>query len=175
MNLAGQTYQLWGSQKEVFKFLIIVPRSPESKQRPTWLDLIPISAFLFWSVCEISYQIGTKNEKYKWNPTKIMNEWLVIFSQKKTVCFFPLSRKKTKTKILDFEWMNDQRSFPRKKNGTFAQGDKYFWDPKRWILEGVFEIKKLFLGEDIRPKEIKLGPRRGPPKGWSIPPGDKKN
>ena len=33
------------------------------------------------------------------------------------------------------------------------------------ILEGVFEIKKLFLGEDIRPKDIKLGPHRGSPNG----------
>ena len=50
---------------------------------------------------------------------------------------------------------------------------KKSWYQKRSILEGVFEIKKVFLGEDIRPKEIKLGPRRGPPKGWSRPPGDK--
>ena len=37
----------------------------------------------------------------------------------------------------------------------------------------MFLKSKQFLGEDVRPKEIKLGPGRGPPKGWFIPPGDK--
>ena len=32
--------------------------------------------------------------------------------------------------------------------------------------------KKLFVGENIRPKEIKMGLRRELPKGLSIPPGN---
>ena len=40
------------------------------------------------------------------------------------------------------------------------------------MLEGVFELKKLFSREDIKEKETQMGPHRGSPKGWS-PPGDK--
>ena len=42
---------------------------------------------------------------------------------------------------------------------------KNFVNQKRSILEGVFEIKKLFLGGTIKEKEINLGPHRGSPKG----------
>ena len=34
---------------------------------------------------------------------------------------------------------------------------KYFWDSKKWILQGVSEMKKVFLGEIKRVKENKLG------------------
>ena len=36
---------------------------------------------------------------------------------------------------------------------------------KRPAEYGVFEIKKLLLGPEIKQKEIKLGPHTGPPKG----------
>ena len=67
LDLAGQTYQLWGSQKEVFKFLKIVPRSPEFKQRPTWLDLPSLHFFLdFISNWYENWEIQVKPDINLW-------------------------------------------------------------------------------------------------------------
>ena len=49
---------------------------------------------------------------------------------------------------------------------------KIFLKLKKADFIRKFEIKKVSLGEDRRPKEIKLGPRRGSPNGIPAP-GDK--
>ena len=55
-------------------------------------------------------------------PHLILNEWPMDFSaeRKNTVCFF-FSRHfcdlgKKKNTVFGFEWMNDQRTYPGKKN-----------------------------------------------------------
>ena len=71
--IAGQTYQLWGSQKEVFKFLIIVPRSPKFTriQTTTYLAGPSFSAFFFslWDFISNWYEnweIQVKPDKNLW-------------------------------------------------------------------------------------------------------------
>ena len=36
----------------------------------------------------------------------------------------------------------------------------------------ILDAKEFLLGKDTKPREIKLEPRKGPPKEWSIHPGD---
>ena len=72
--IAGQTYQLWGSQKEVFKFLIIVPRSPKFTriQTTTYLAGPSFSAFFFFSLWDFisnwyeNWEIQVKPDKNLW-------------------------------------------------------------------------------------------------------------
>jgi len=122
--IAGQTYQLWGSQKEVFKFLIIVPRSPKFTriQTTTYLAGPSFSAF-FFLVCGISYQIGTKIEKYKWNQTKTYGRMACCHFLRN--CFFPARWKKKQ----DFGfWMNEWPTiFSREKKKRYL-----------WVTPSIF-------------------------------------
>ena len=36
----------------------------------------------------------------------------------------------------------------------------------------ILDAKEFLLGKDTKPSEIKLEPRKGPPKEWSIHPGN---
>ena len=51
--------------------------------------------------------------------------------------------------------------------------DKIFPELKQWILQGLSQIKKVFLGEIQIVNEIKLGPLVRPQDSWSMALGDK--
>ena len=89
-------------------------------------------------ICLENSSLGTKN-----NQVKISSSFRDIF---KKVVFFDLQ-------------MGDP--CPIHHHPPSTRYIKKFWYQKRSIIEGVFEIKKVISGEDITPKEIKLGPRRG--------------
>ena len=57
--------------------------------------------------------------------------------------------------------------------GWSPPGDKKIGDPKRSILECIFDIKKRFLEKDIRPRDSIWDPIGDHLR--MIPPGDKKN
>ena len=53
------------------------------------------------------------------------------------------------------------------------RGIKKIWGQKRTITSSKNEIKKLFLGEEIKQKETQMGPHRGSQDDPAT--GDKKN
>ena len=97
-------------------------------------------------------QKHTQNREKKKEPTfikkkefiKIPNKWPMYFSCGKKISLYFFFRFAKKNTIIGFEWMNDQRSFPLKKNDNFDPNPVYFFETCDFSFGQSFERDQFF-------------------------------